>query len=219
MDLIAPITELVKRSGNFFLNFLGAIVIFVLGWLIAKFIRLIVERVLRAVRLDSIAEQLKVSDFLAKGGIKLTLSEIIGLIIYWIIILGVVISALNLLQLTGVSSFLDQILAYVPIVIGALIVLVLGIFISIFVASIVRTATANLGVAQANLLGKIAQVAIIVFTILIALDQLKIGQVLTDTMKIVLATIGLSVGLAFGLGCREIAAKFTTDVIEKLKKK
>jgi len=219
MDLIAPIKELVLRSGNFFLNFLGAIVIFVVGWLIAKIIKLIIERVLRAVRLDSLAEQFKVSDFLAKGGVKLALSEIIGLIIYWVIVLGVVISALNLLQLTGVSSFLDQILAYVPIVIGALIVLVMGIFISIFVASIVRTATANMGIAQANLLSKVAQVAIIVFTILIALDQLKIGQVLTDTMKIALATVGLAVGLAFGLGCRDIAGKFTGDVIEKLKKK
>jgi hypothetical protein len=214
-----PLKELFSRSANFFLNFLGAIVIFVVGWLIAKIIRFIIERVLRAIRLDSIAEQLKVSEFLAKGGIKLALSEIIGLVVYWIIILGVVISSLNLLQLTGVASFLYQILGYVPIVIGALVVLVLGIFISVFVGSIVRTATANLGVSQADLLGKIAQVTIISLTILIALNQLEIGQILTDTVKILLATIGLAAALAFGLGCREVAGKFTEEVIEKLKKK
>lgn len=214
-----PFQDVFNRSLDFFLNFLAAIVIFVVGWLIAKIIRFIIERVLRAIRLDSIAEQLKVSDFLAKGGVKLALSEIIGLIIYWVIVLGVVTSALNVLKLTSVSKFLDEILGYVPTVIGALIILVLGIFISIFVASIVRTATANMGVAQANLLGKVAQVVIVVFTILIAVEQLIIGRLLTDTVKIIMATVGLAAALAFGLGCREIAGKFTSDVIEKLKKK
>jgi hypothetical protein len=217
--VLTPIQDLVVRSLAFFGKFLAAIFIFVLGWLLAKLIRGLIERLVRVIRVDSLAEQFKVTDFLAKGGIKLALSEIIGMVFYWVIMLGVVISALNIVALSGVAEFLDQILAYVPTVIGALIVLVLGIFISIFVASIVRTATANMGVTQANLLSKVAQVAIIVFTILIALDQLKIGQVLTDTMKIVLLTIGLAVALAFGMGCREIAAKFAVDVIEKLKKK
>jgi hypothetical protein len=179
----------------------------------------VIERVLRALRLDSLAEQFKVADFLAKGGIKLTLSEIIGMVFYWVIMLGVVTSALNIVGLTGVSGFLGDILASVPIVIVALIILVSGIFISVFVASIVRTATANMGIVHANLLSKIAQVAIIAFTILIALEKLQTGQILTDTVKILVAIVGLAAALAFGLGCRDIAGKFTAEVIEKLKKK
>jgi len=217
--VVSPVQEILLNSLRFFGKFLAAIVIFVVGWLLAKFIKFAVERLLRFFRLDAIAEQFKVADFLAKGGIKLTLSEIVGLIFYWVIMLGVVASALNMVGLIGVSDLLTDILASVPIVIVALIILVGGVFISVFVASIVRTATANMGIAHANLLSKIAQVAIVVFTILIALEKLQTGQILTDTVKIILSVVGLAAALAFGFGCRDIAGKFTADVIEKLKKK
>ena len=207
------------KSLSFFGKFLAASVIFVVGWLVAKFIRFAIERILRAIRLDSLAEQFKVADFLAKGGIKLALSEIVGLVFYWVIMLGVVASALKIVELTGVSELLADILAKVPVVILALIILVGGIFISAFVASIVRTATANMGIANANLLSKIAQVVIVIFTILIALEKLDTGEILTDTTKIILGMVGLAAALAFGLGCRDIAGKFTEEVVEKLKKK
>lgn len=219
MELIAPVKDLLLRSWGFFLKFLFAIVIFVVGWILARIIKTVVIRLLKALRIDSIAERIKVADFLSKGGIKHTLAEIIGIIIYWVILLGVLISSLNILQLTGVSSLLDKVLGYLPNVIGALIILVLGTYLSTFVSSIVRTATTNVGLAQAGMLSKIAQVVIIVFAILIALDELKIGTVLISAMNIVLATIGLGLALAFGLGCKDIAARFVSDIIEKLKKK
>jgi len=219
MELFVPIKDLLLRFWNFFLNFLVAIVVFVIGWIVAKLIQSFIVKVLKAIRVDSIAEQIKISDFLSKGGIKHTLSEILGMIVYWVIILGVLISSLNILALTGVSSFLDKIVGFIPNVIGALIILILGIFISVFVASVIRTAAANLGLSQANMLSKIGQIAIIVFAILITLDQLKIGAVLVSAMNIVLATLGLALALAFGLGCRDIAARFVSEMIEKLKSK
>jgi hypothetical protein len=106
-----------------------------------------------------------------------------------------------------------------PNVIGAVIILVLGMYLAAFASSIVRTTTANIGIAQSGVLGKVAQVAIIAFSILIALEQLRIGAVLVNAMSIVLATVGLGVALAFGMGCRDIAGRFVNDLIEKLKKK
>ncbi|RKY30382.1 MAG: hypothetical protein DRP74_07135 [Candidatus Omnitrophota bacterium] len=219
MEFFMPVKDLLVRFWNFFLNFLAAIIVFVIGWLVAKLIKSILVRVLKAIRLDSVAEKVKVAEFLSKGGIKYTLSEILGLIVYWVIILGVLISSLDILALTGVSAFLDKIVGYIPNVIGALIILILGMFISVFVASIIRTAAANLGLNQANLLSKVGQVAILVFAIIITLDQLQIGAVLVSAMNIVLASIGLAVALAFGMGCRDLAGRFVSDIIDKLKKK
>jgi hypothetical protein len=219
MELFVPVRELVVRSWDFFLKFLTAILIFVIGWMVAKLIRTVVLRVLKALRVDSIADQVKITDFLSKGGIKYPLSEIIAMVIYWILILGVLVSSLNILALTGVSDLLDKVLAYLPNVIGALIILILGIFISVFVGAIVRTTTSNLGLNQADLLGKITQVVILVFVVIITLDQLQIGAVLVSAMNIVLATIGLGLVLAFGLGCKDIAARFVSDLIEKMKSK
>lgn len=219
MELFTPVKDLLLVGWNFFIKFLTAIIIFVIGWIVARLIKLLVIRVLKILRIDFVAEKAKIADFLSKGGIKYTLSEIIGVIIYWVILLGVLISSLNILALTGVSSLLDEILGYLPNVIGALIILILGTFISVFVASIVRATLANVGVAQANLLSKVSQVAIVVFAVIIALDQLKIGTVLISAMNIVLATIGLGLALAFGFGCKDVAAKFVSDLIEKIKKK
>lgn len=219
MELFIPVRDLLLRFWNFFLNFLAAVVIFVIGWIVAKIIKNVLVKILKTLRIDSIAEKVKIADFLSKGGIKYTLSEILGLIVYWVIILGVLISSLNILALTGVSSFLDKIVGYIPNVIGALIVLILGIFIAAFVGSIIRTAAANLGLTQSNMLAKVGEVAIIVFAIIITLDQLKIGAVLISAMNIVLATIGLAVALAFGLGCKDVAARVVSDLVEKLKSK
>lgn len=219
MVLFAPVRELVLRSWNLFLNFLTAVIVFVIGWLVAKLIKVVVAKVLKALRIDSIAEQTKIAEFLSKGGVKHTLSEVIGIVIYWILIVGVLISALNILALTGVSGLLDRILAYLPNVFGALITLILGVLISALVASVVRTAAANVGFAQAGVLSKVAQVAIVVFAILIALDLLNIARVLISAMNIVLGAIGLGVALAFGLGCKDIAADFVSDIIAKLKSK
>lgn len=219
MELFAPVRELLIRSWEFALRFLTAVVIFVIGWIVAKIIRTIVVRVLKALRVDAIAEQAKIADFLSKGGIKYTLSELVAIIIYWILLLGVLVSSLNMLALTGMSGLLDRILEYLPNVVGGLIILITGIFIAVFVGSVVRTTAANVGVSQSSLLGKIAQVAIFIFTIMITLDQLRIGAVLVSAMNIVLGTIGLGLALAFGLGCKDIAGKFVSEIVDKLKKK
>jgi len=219
MVLFAPVRDLVLRSWGFLLTFLTAVVVFVLGLLVAKAIKVIVVRVLKALSIDSISEQAKIAEFLSKGGVKHTLSEVIGTVIYWILIVGVLISSLNILALTGISSLLDRILGYLPNVLGAMIIIILGVLISALVATVVRTAAANVGFAQAGVLGKVAQVAIVLFTILIALDVLNIGRILVSAMTIVLGAIGLGVALAFGLGCKDIAADFVSDIVEKLKKK
>ena len=219
MEIFTPVKDLLLVGWNFFIKFLTAIVVFVVGWIVARLIKLIVIRLLKFLRIDSVAEKAKISDFLSKGGIKYTLSEIIGIIIYWVILLGVLISSLNILALTGVTNLLDKFLGYLPNVIGALIILILGTFISVFIASIVRTTLANVGVAQANLLSKVSQAVILIFAIIIALDQLKIGTVLISAMSIILAAIGLGLALAFGLGCKDIAAKFVSDLLEKIKQK
>ena len=219
MDLFMPQKDLLLRSWDFFLKLIAAIVIFVIGWLVAKLIKAAVVKVLKVLKLDSIAEQLKISDFLSKGGIKYTLSEIIGVVIYWIFLLGVLISSLNVLELTGVSGLLDRLLFYVPNVIGAMIILIVGIFVATFVASVARTAAVNAGLSQAEMLGKLIQAVVVIFTIIIVLDELRVGAVLISAMNIILASIGLAVALAFGLGCKEIAAKYVSELIDKFKSK
>ena len=216
-NMVAPLRELLTRGWLFLINFITALVIFVIGWLVAKLIMAVITKILKAIKLDYVAEETKIAEFLRKGGIKYTLSELLGVAVYWIVILGVLISVLDIMALIGVSTLLDKILIYLPSVIGAIIILILGIFISAFVSTVIKAATANVGVKQAELLGRIAQIAIVIFTVIIALDELKIGTVLVSAMNIILATVGLALGLAFGLGSKDIAGKLMAEWVDKLK--
>jgi len=98
--------------------------------------------------------------------------------------------------------------------------LILGMFVATLLSSMVQTAANNAGLAQSKLLGKIAEVVIVIFAIAITLEQLGIGAKIVELIvSITLGSLGLGAALAFGLGCKGIAEKFLSDLIDKVKSK
>lgn len=214
-----PVKAMLIKIWSYVPVIAGVIVILVVGWLAAKLIETIVARVLKAIRLDAASDKAGISNILAQGDIKLTLSELLGAIIYWLIMLVVMVTALNALNLTVAADLLSRLVEYVPNIIIAIFVLVLGSFLASFVATIVRTAASNAGIERAKLLGQITQTVLIVFAVIIAIEQLRIATALIAlAVNVILASIGLAIALAFGLGCKEIAGKFISDVVNKMKK-
>jgi putative Mn2+ efflux pump MntP len=156
---------------------------------------------------------------LEKGGIKYSLSELIGVICYWLALLVTFVVAINAVGLTIAADLLNQIILYIPNIIAAIFILVLGMFVATVLRNIVQTAANNAGLSQVKVLGKIVEVAAIVFAIAIALEQLNIGaKVIEMIISIVLASLGLGMALAFGLGCKDMAGRFLSEIVEKFKK-
>jgi hypothetical protein len=196
------------------------IIILIIGWIISKVIRSIVTKTLRAVKLDELSDRIELEALLEKGGISYSLSELIGLICYWLAILVTFMVAINAVGLTIAADLLNKVVLYIPNVIAAVFILILGMFVATILKNIVVTAANNSGLGQGKLLGKIVEIIIIAFAIFVGLEQLKIGiQVTQLTISIILGSIGFGLALAFGLGCKDIAGKFTSDFIEKMKKK
>ena len=196
-----------------FLPKLGAVIlVLILGWIIAKIIEKVIVKVLKILKLDYLSEKLEINKFLLKGGIKFTLSEIIGIIIYWILLLIVFVSALNILGLNVVAGLLNQFVLYIPKIIASLFILILGGFVATVIASVVRTTCNNFGIKNANLLGNTSKIVILVFTVLIALEQLSIKtEIINFAVNIILASLGLGVAIAIGLGAKDIVK----DYLEK----
>jgi hypothetical protein len=218
--IMESVREMLTIVGAFIPRLIGLLLILILGWLIAKLIETIIVRGLKLVRLDTLAEKSGTSSFLAKGGIKYTLSELIGVLVYWIVVLIVMITALNAMQWTVAAEALNTVVNYIPNIIVALFVIVLGMFVSTLLSTVIRTASSNAGITQARTLGQITQSVVIVFAVVIAMQQLKIQTgIILNVINIVLASTGLALGLAFGLGCKDIAAKIAQDVLDNLKKK
>ncbi|MFC1806998.1 hypothetical protein ACFL0T_01330 [Candidatus Omnitrophota bacterium] len=218
--VMSSVQEMLMKVGGFIPNLVGLLIILIIGWLIAKFIETVIVRTLKLIRLDTLAEKSGTSNFLAKGGIKYTLSELVGVLVYWIVILIVMVTALNAMQWTVAAELLNTIVGYIPNIIVAVFILVFGMFVSTLLGTVIRTASTNAGITQSRMLGQITQIVVIVFASVIALQQLKIQtQIILNVINIVCAAIGLALGLAFGLGCKDIAGKLVGDFVDKLKKK
>jgi len=134
--------------------------------------------------------------------------------------LMVFMTSLNALGMTVAASLLDKVIMYIPNVIAAMFILTLGIFFSSMIGTVVRTASSNAGITQAKFLGQLTQVVIMIFAIMITLEQLNIASsVLNLAINIVLASIGLAFALAVGLGSKDIAGKLVGDLVNKVKGK
>ena len=217
--VVDPVKALSVKILGYIPAIAGAIVILVVGWLLAKLIETVTIRVLKAIKLDIASDKAGISNVLAQGEIKMTLSELIGAVIYWLVTLVAIATALGTLNLTIAAELISRLVEYVPNILGAIFILVVGTFLANFVATIVRTAASNAGIATAKLLSKVTQTLLIVFAIIIAIEQLKIASALIVlAVNVILISIGLGIALAFGLGCKEIARKAVEEFLEGLKK-
>jgi hypothetical protein len=188
---------------------IGAIIIFVVGWIIARLLRLGVEKLLKLVRFDTATEKTGVNKFLKKGEIVRAPSEIVGTLVYWFIMILVLIASLDALGLPIVSDMLNSIFLYIPNVVAAIIVLVLGFLLGNLLAAVVRTAASNAGLKNAEGLSKISLYAIVVFVAAIALIQLGIGEeIVVSAFGLVFGAAALALALAFGLGGRDVAVDY-----------
>lgn len=217
--LLEPAKVILGQIGQFFVNFLLVIIILIIGWLFSRVIRTVVVRVLRLLKLDELSDRIELDMLLEKGGIKYSLSELIGTIVYWLMILVAFMVAVNSVGWTIAAELLRRIVEYVPNIVAAMFILILGMFASTLLKNIVKTIATNAGLSAEKFLSRIVEVFIMIFAVSIAMEQLNIGaKTIQLTLGIMLGAIGLAFALAFGLGCKDLAAKTVSELIDKLKK-
>lgn len=218
--LLEPARSVLTQISQFMVNVLLVIVILIIGWLISKLFKAVVTKALKTIQVDTLSSKIELDKVLSKGGITYTLSELIGVICYWLGLLVTFMVAINAIGLTIAAELLNKVVLYIPNVISAIFILIIGMFAATALKNIVKTAANNAGFGQGKMLGQIVEAVVMIFTIFVGLEQLNIGVRVTElTVGIILGSLGLALALAFGLGCREIAGKFVAELVEKLKKK
>ena len=218
--LLEPARAVLTQISQFMVNALLVIVILIIGWLLSKTLKTIVSKALKLAKINEVSSRIELDKLLSKGGITYTLSDLIASICYWLGLLITFMVAVNAIGLTVAADLLNQVVLYIPNVVAALFILILGMFASTILKNIVQTAANNAGLNQSKLLAQVVETIVIVFVIFVGLEQLKIGIRITElTLGIILGSIGLALALAFGLGCRDIAGRFVGELVEKLKKK
>ncbi len=216
--VIQPMEAMWANVMGFLPTLVSVILILIIGWVFATALQKVITRFLKLARLDSVSEKIGIAGILTKGDINYTLSEIIGVLVYWLLMLVVFLMAVNALQLTVAAELLNQVILYVPNVIASVFILVLGIFFASIMANAVRTTAANAGISQARSLAQFTQVIIVIFTIMEALNQLRIDtSIIQLLIKAALFAVALGVGLAIGLGCKDMAAKYVAQLIDSFR--
>lgn len=187
---------------------LGAVLILIIGWFIASLIASVVGKLLRVVKFNELATRSGFSDFVERMGVKTDASGFIAELTKWFIRLIVLVVAFDALGLPAVSQILNQLLLWLPNVVVALVVLVLGGLAAKALSNLVRGVTAKAGFTNSNLLGNVASVAVWSFAVIVAVNQLGIAAALVNTLFMgLIGAVALAAGLAFGLGGQETAGE------------
>ena len=203
--VIDALTKIFTDIVNFIPNLVNGLIILLVGYLIARLVRWIVGTILRRLRFDPLVERTGITGSLRGLGIKTPLSQIFAQTIYALLLLSFFITATRLMGLEAVARLLEQLLGFLPNMIAALIIFLLGGIVAQFVGNLVSTSAANAGISAPSRLGRIVQYLISVFVVVLALGELGVDTaILVTTLTILIAAFGLAVGLALGLGARRV---------------
>jgi small-conductance mechanosensitive channel len=189
---------------------IGALVILVVGFIIAKVLQGIVTRVLQSMGFEGWMESGGIKQFFDRSQTNQTPLSILGKLIFWLVFFIAITMAVDTLGISAISDVLSQFIAYIPQIIAAILILVLATLLANFVAGIVRGATGS------NVIGSVAQYGIIVFAAFAALTQLGIApELIAPTFLILLGAVALASAIAFGLGGQGVAQQIVEDGYEK----
>ena len=206
--LLEPVREFMTQVGELLPKLVLAIVILLVGWLLAKLLRLAVAKTLHAINFHVLTERAGIDGFLRQGGIGTDTSGVLVLLLYWLVILAALMVAFNSLGLTHVTEVVGRVALFIPDVILAVLILAFGGYFARFVERTITAYGKNVGVADAELLGQLARYAILVFVILIALEQVQVEtELVHQSFLILLGGVVLAAAIAFGLGGQQWAAR------------
>ena len=198
-------------------RFIAAIVVFLVGWLIAELLGKLAYHVVKIVHLDNALSKVGFRQAWERSGFKLNTPMLFYELVKWFFVVVFLMAATNILGLGQVSDFLKTVVFYLPNVIVAMVILLIGILVAKFLEGFVKASVKAAGLMSANFLGALTKWAVFVFSLLIALAQLKVAD---DIIKIVITGLiaagALAMGLAFGLGGVKHAEQMIGDMRKRI---
>lgn len=199
-------------------SLLFAIIIFVIGWVIAVWIGWIIAEAVRALKVDHALRSAGVGDIVSRAGYSLNSGKFLGELVKWFVILVFLIAALQVMGLGQVTYFLQQVvIGFIPNVIIAVLIILVAAVIADVARSVVTGAARAAGIGAAGFAGTVARWAIWIFALLAALEQLQIAPGILQTLFTgIVVAISLAFGLAFGLGGQEAAARSIERIRENI---
>jgi hypothetical protein len=213
-SLLSGLTTGFNSLIGFIPALLGAAIVLVIGWYLSSFVGRLLEKILHAAKLDSAAGRTDVSRYLTVK--DHAASHAVGVLSKWFIFLIFIQAAANVISMPQVTAIINSIILYIPNVIVAMLILIIGALAAKFLSGVVEKSVAGMGAARSRVFSLIANYAVIGFAVIAALNQLGIATALVNTLFIgLIGSLSLAIGLAFGLGGQGVASEITRTWYEE----
>ena len=214
--LLLAFSDALRTFFAFLPRLLGAVVVLVIGLFVGRAVAALVTRLLRMVGFDRIADRAEIDDFLRNAGVRMDPAAVMGELAKWFVYLIFFQVAASTLGVPELTAILNQIVGYIPRIVVALAILLVGALAANFLAGLVRGSLVSARVGNASLLASIVRWGVVAFATVAALSQLQIAPEIVNTLwTALIGGLGLGLALAFGLGAREAAANVATGQMIK----
>lgn len=208
-SIFTALSNAVNLILTFIPKLIGFLIILIVGLIIAALLERAVTFLLRKVGFDRVSDRIGLTRFEQRMGVRMDTAGVLGKVVYWFIVLIFLVPAADALGVPAVSNILNELVAYIPNVFVAILVLFLGALAGTVVADLVRGAVASANIGNPNLFAGIARWAIIAFAALVALEQLKITpDLINELFGAIVLALAIAFGLAFGLGGQDAARRW-----------
>jgi hypothetical protein len=193
---------------------IGALIVFIVGLIVAAGLERLVERIIFYMKLDTLLKNIGLDVYVQRAGMRLNSGRFLGRLVYWFVFIAFLLATTDILQLTGFSMFLRDVLGYFPQIVIAVLIMLATFVLANFLRNLVKVSVASAQLHSGKFLASLTWWVIVIFGLLAALLQLQIAVSVINTLLTgLVAMLALAGGLAFGLGGRDSAARF----IERMK--
>ncbi|HBE46580.1 MAG: hypothetical protein RDU47_04985 [Spirochaetia bacterium] len=199
---------------------LGAPLILLVGWAIAKILKLIMPKILAVLKFDVLAGKIGVNEFLRKGHVQYAPSKLIGVFLYWVVMLLVLAMAASVLDQRAAESIWSWLFGAIPTILAAGITAAIGVLIVNFLSNFVLTIMNNAGMGSATLVQRLIRAVGYIIVVVMVVDQLGLGQSIVSILLLLLiGSIALGIAIAIGLGCKDMARQYVESLIRAIRER
>ncbi|MCX6734330.1 MAG: hypothetical protein NTZ25_00275 [Candidatus Peregrinibacteria bacterium] len=212
----ASLQGLLLKVTDFLPNFIAALLVLIIGVIVAASLAKLIKKLVELTRVDKLLDKLGVNDAFKAFG-KISVGGIIGWLVKWFLIVVVLMAVADILQMSQINEFLKQVAGFLPNVVIAVVVMMIGFVGGNFVYEIVYRSVKATKMHSPRFLANIAKWSIIIFALMASLIQLSIAAALVQTLFTgFIAMMAIAGGIAFGLGGKEKASDWLDSLEKKL---
>lgn len=184
-------------------NIVGALVVLIIGFFVAKLLLKLVRQLLKAIKLETLSQKLSIDEKIKAAGIHTSLSTVLAGLIYWIILLVFISAAAQALNIDAVTDFVSKLISWLPAIFAGLAIMIVGVMAAEALGRVLEN------VKYGKTYKTVVRWFILIIALITALEQIGLDiSFLTENVQIVVAGIALAFGLAFGLGGKDKAKNF-----------